>query len=87
VSADGASVNAALTAVILSPSPMPPLLWVLTVTLLRAGYIVLVAVPRVADADALEKKLGPLPERSGLRVLIYDPEDVRRTGHPSSSRR
>lgn len=76
MSADTAGGGTALTTVILSPSPMPPLLWVLTVTLLRAGYIVLVAVPQVADADALEKKLGPLPERSGLRVLIYDPEDV-----------
>lgn len=64
--------------VILSPSPMPPLLWVLTVTLLKAGYIVLVAVPRVEDAESLEKRMSPLDEKTGLRVLIYDPDDVSR---------
>jgi len=52
------------------------MLWVLTVTLLKAGYVVLVAVPHVEDAEALEKRLAPLDEKSGLRVLIYDPEDV-----------
>lgn len=52
------------------------MLWTLTITLLRAGYIVLVAVPRVDDAEALEKRLARLDERSALRVLIYDPEDV-----------
>ena len=57
---------------------MPPLLWTLTVTLLKAGYVVLVAVPRVEDAEALEKRLSPLEEKSALRVLIYDPEDVSR---------
>ncbi|KAK1924121.1 hypothetical protein DB88DRAFT_489160 [Papiliotrema laurentii] len=62
--------------VILSPSPMPPLLWVLTVTLLKAGYVVLVAVPRVEDAEALEKRMGPVDEKTGLRVLIYDPDDI-----------
>ena len=69
-------------AVILSPSPMPPMLWVLTLTLLKAGYVVLVAVPHVDDAEALEKRLAPLEEKSGLRVLIYDPEDV--SAHPTS---
>lgn len=61
---------------------MPPLLWVLTVTLLKAGYIVLVAVPRVEDAEALEKRMGLLEEKGGLRVLIYDPDDV---SHPDST--
>jgi hypothetical protein len=65
-------------AVILSPTPMPPILWPLTISLLRAGYIVLVAVPRVEDAEAMERHLAGLEERSALRVLIYDPEDVSR---------
>lgn len=64
--------------VILSPSPLPPILWPLTISLLRAGYIVLVAVPRVEDAEAMERHLAGLEERSALRVLIYDPEDVSR---------
>jgi len=55
---------------------MPPLLWVMAVSLLRAGYIVVVAVPHVEDAEALEKRLSVLDEKSALRVLIYDPEDV-----------
>lgn len=49
---------------------------VLTVTLLKAGYIVLIAVPRVEEAESIEKRLSTLEERSALRVLIYDPEDV-----------
>ena len=65
-----------LMTVILAPSPMPPILWVLTVTLLKAGYVVLVVVPKVEDAEALEKRMNALQEKSALRVLIYDPEDV-----------
>jgi hypothetical protein len=52
------------------------MLMVLTVTLLKAGYIVLIAVPRVEEAESIEKRLSTLEERSALRVLIYDPEDV-----------
>ncbi len=55
---------------------MPPLLWSLAVTLLKAGYIVIVAVPQIEDAEQLERRLT-LDEKSALRVLIYDPEDVR----------
>ncbi|ORY32526.1 hypothetical protein BCR39DRAFT_375726 [Naematelia encephala] len=61
--------------VLLSPTPMPPLLWPLAVSLLRAGYVVLIAVPRNEDAEQLEKRLAPLEEKSALRVLVYDPED------------
>ena len=55
------------------------MLWPLAVSLLKAGYVVLIAVPHVDDAEALEKRLAPLEERSALRVLIYDPEDVSQT--------
>ena len=55
---------------------MPPMLWPLAVSLLKAGYIVLIAVPHIDDAEQLEKRLAPLEEKSALRVLIYDPEDV-----------
>ncbi|KAI9639471.1 uncharacterized protein MKK02DRAFT_39770 [Dioszegia hungarica] len=61
--------------VILSPSPMPPLLLPLAVSLLRSGYIVLIAVPHVDDAEQLERKLSGLEEKNALRVLIYDPDD------------
>jgi hypothetical protein len=44
--------------------------------LLKAGYIVIVAVPQVKEAEGLERRLSGLPEKSALRVLIYDPEDV-----------
>jgi hypothetical protein len=47
-----------------------------TVSLLKAGYVVLVAVPHTEDADLFEKRLATLEEKSALRVLIYDPEDV-----------
>ena len=57
---------------------MPPMLWVLTVTLLKAGYVVLVAVPHIEDAENLERRMGPLDEKSALRVLIYNPDDVSR---------
>jgi len=30
----------------------------------------------VEDAEQLERQLAGLEERSALRVLIYDPEDV-----------
>ncbi|WVW83791.1 hypothetical protein I302_105812 [Kwoniella bestiolae CBS 10118] len=62
--------------VILAPSPMPPLLIPLAASLLRAGYIVLVAVPKSKDADQLERRLSGLEEKSALRVLIYDPDDT-----------
>lgn len=54
---------------------MPPLLWPLAVTLLRSGYVVLIAVPHSEDAEQLERRLN-LEEKSAFRVLIYDPEDV-----------
>lgn len=62
--------------VILSPSPVPPLLVPLAASLLRAGYIVFVALPHSKDADSLERRLSGLDEKSALRVLIYDPDDV-----------
>lgn len=55
---------------------MPALLWPLAVSLLRAGYIVIVAVPHVEDAEQLEGRLSGLKEKNALRVLIYNPEDV-----------
>lgn len=55
---------------------MPPVLWNMAVSLLKAKYIVIVAVPSVEDAELLEKRLSTLDERSALRVLIYDPDDV-----------
>lgn len=63
--------------VILAPSPMPPILVPLAATLLRSGYIVLIAVTNNRDAQSLEKRLNGLEERSALRVLVYDPDDVR----------
>ncbi|WWD17395.1 hypothetical protein CI109_101836 [Kwoniella shandongensis] len=62
--------------VILAPSPLPPLLVPLAASLLRAGYIVLVAVPNTKDADSIERRLSGLEEKSALRVLIYDPDDT-----------
>ncbi|WVF71590.1 hypothetical protein IAT40_006398 [Kwoniella sp. CBS 6097] len=62
--------------VILCPSPMPPILIPLAASLLRAGYIVLVAVPNTKDADAVEKRLSGMEWKSALRVLIYDPDDT-----------
>ncbi|WWC70332.1 uncharacterized protein I206_104282 [Kwoniella pini CBS 10737] len=62
--------------VILAPSPMPPILIPLAASLLRAGYIVLVAVPKSKDADQLERRLSGLDEKSALRVLIYNPDDT-----------
>lgn len=64
------------SAVILAPSPLPPLLWPLAVSLLRAGYVVIIAVPHVDDAEQLEKRLSGVEEKNALRVLIYDAEDV-----------
>jgi len=65
-----------LTKVLLVPSPSPPILVSLAASLLKAGYIVIVAVPQVKEAEALERRLSGLNEKSALRVLIYDPEDV-----------
>lgn len=62
--------------VLLVPSPSPPLLVPLAATLLKSGYIVIVAVPQVKEAESLERRLSGLQERSALRVLIYDPDDV-----------
>lgn len=62
---------------ILAPSPMPHILVPLAASLLRAGYIVLIAVINNRDAQSLEKRLNGLEERSALRVLVYDPDDVR----------
>lgn len=61
---------------ILAPSPTPHLLVPLAATLLKAGYIVIVAVPQVKEAEGLERRLSGLDEKSALRVLIYDPDDV-----------
>ncbi|KAL1413539.1 hypothetical protein Q8F55_001313 [Vanrija albida] len=61
--------------VILAPSPVPPLLVPLAASLLKAGYIVIVAVPQVKEAEALERRLSGLTERNALRVLIYDTEN------------
>ncbi|ODO08799.1 hypothetical protein L198_00532 [Cryptococcus wingfieldii CBS 7118] len=61
--------------VILAPSPLPPLLVPLAASLLRSGYIVLVAVTNNRDAQSLERRLSSLEERAALRVLIYDPDD------------
>lgn len=72
------AVADAMDAVLLAPSPSPPLLVPLAATLLKAGYIVIVAVPQVKEAESLERRLSGLEERSALRVLIYDPEDVSR---------
>ena len=65
-----------LITVLLVPSPSPPILVPLAASLLKAGYIVIVAVPQVKEAEALERRLSGLNEKSALRVLIYDPEDV-----------
>ncbi|CAK9785445.1 hypothetical protein CC85DRAFT_288107 [Cutaneotrichosporon oleaginosum] len=61
--------------VILAPSPTPPLLVPLTASLLKNGYVVIVAVPHVKEAEALERRLSGLAEKTALRVLIYDTED------------
>ena len=61
---------------LLVPSPSPPILVPLAATLLKAGYIVIVAVPQIKEAEGLERRLSGLEEKSALRVLIYDPEDV-----------
>lgn len=63
------------TAVILAPSPTPPILVPLTASLLKAGYVVIVAVPLVKEAEALERRLSGLQEKGALRVLIYDTDD------------
>jgi hypothetical protein len=36
---------------------------------------VLIAVPQVKEAEAVERRLSGLAEKAALRVLIYDPED------------
>lgn len=64
-----------LTEVILAPSPTPPLLVPLAASLLKAGYVVLIAVPQVKEAEVVERRLSGLQEKTALRVLIYDPED------------
>lgn len=48
----------------------------LVASLLKADYIVIVAVPQVKEAESLERRLSGLDEKRGLRVLIYNPEDV-----------
>ena len=65
-----------LTSVLMVPSPSPPILVPLAATLLKAGYIVIVAVPQIKEAEGLERRLSGLEEKSALRVLIYDPEDA-----------
>lgn len=47
----------------------------LTASLLKAGYVVIVAVPLVKEAEALERRLSGLQEKGALRVLIYDTDD------------
>lgn len=80
--------------VLLSPSPLPALLIPLACSLLNAGYIVLVVVPHAKEAERVEAAISAIVEaqamrkRAGgpadathgtLRVLCYDPEDVRRS--------
>jgi hypothetical protein len=64
------------------PSPTPQLLLPLVATLLKADYIVIVAIPDVKEAEALERRLSALREKSALRVLIYDPKDVSNGKYP-----
>ncbi|WVQ72609.1 hypothetical protein IAR50_002167 [Cryptococcus sp. DSM 104548] len=59
--------------VILAPSPLPPLLVPLAASLLRAGYIVLVAVTNNRDAQSLERRLSSLEERAALRSTTFPP--------------
>ncbi len=75
---------------ILAPSPIPSFLIPLTCALLKAGYIVLVAVPHAKEAEDVESKISAIVEGSAvrkkkvdaetghgtLRVLCYDAEDV-----------
>lgn len=61
---------------ILAPSPTPPLLVPLTASLLKAGYVVIVAVPHVKEAENIERRLSGLGEKTALRVLIYDTDDA-----------
>lgn len=70
------SLGQADSAVILAPSPTPPILVPLTASLLKAGYVVIVAVPLVKEAEALERRLSGLQEKGALRVLIYDTDDA-----------
>lgn len=58
------------------PSPSPPILVPLAATLLKNGYVVIVAVPHVKEAEALERRLSGLNEKGALRVLIYDTDDA-----------
>jgi hypothetical protein len=76
--------------VILSPSPLPAILIPLACALIKAGYIVLIAVPHAKEAEDVENKIGAVVEAAAakrrradaeithgtLRVLCYDPEDV-----------
>ncbi|BEI87783.1 uncharacterized protein CcaverHIS019_0105010 [Cutaneotrichosporon cavernicola] len=71
---DGGMLQEAI--VILAPSPTPPLLVPLTASLLKNGYVVIVAVPHVKEAEALERRLSGLAEKGALRVLIYDTDDA-----------
>lgn len=82
-----------LPAVILAPSPLPALLLPLACSLLNAGYIVLVVVPHAKEAERIEAQIAAIVEGQAvrrrhaagmsdashgtLRVLCYDPEDVR----------
>lgn len=61
---------------LLSPSPAPAILIPFVKSLAKHSYIVVIAVPQLADADALEKQLAAVGLAGQARVLIYDPEDV-----------
>ena len=67
---------------ILAPSPLPPLLLPLILSLLNNDYIVFIAVPKSKVADDLERKikLNEKVKAKGLsvavRVMVYDPVEV-----------
>lgn len=69
-------VAAVLIKVLLAPSPTPAILLPFVTSLAKHNYIVIIAVPHLVDADALEKQLATVGLAGQARVLIYDPEDV-----------
>lgn len=81
-----------LDPVILSPSPLPPLLLPLCALLLRSDYCVLVTVPGAKEAEKLEADLAKIQQqhqtkekdgwKGNFRVLCYSATEVstRRVG-------
>lgn len=67
-------------AVVLAPSPLPPLLLPLCASLLRSDYCLLVAVPRASEAEQVEADLAKVQGKDGwkgnFRVLCYSAADV-----------